>query len=247
MKNKLIIGAPFGNYLGHKDCISTRGTFTAARRGGRLYRLWRVIRTVRYYHRIGAWVNRLGLPNPGIGSIGYPVHNSILSVSARCNPDWHYVLRQSVAHHPLAVELNVSCPNCGDEDYTDYGEMFDYARSIEENGGPRIIVKLPPVNYDERLASALFAGLTGFHCCNTLPTPGGGLSGKPLQPLSLDLCCVVRYSLPDDGILIGGGGVTSVDDVRRFRNVGCTNVSIASALFFPWVWRRIPAMVEAFT
>ena len=67
LKHRLVISAPFGNYLEGAMCsIRTLGTFTFNRRGGWLWRIFRVLWTVRYYHRLGAWVNRLGLPNPGI-------------------------------------------------------------------------------------------------------------------------------------------------------------------------------------
>ena len=60
---RLIISAPFGNYLQPEGTTPTLGTFTLARRPGRIQR---IIRTVRWYPRIGAWVNRIGLRNPGI-------------------------------------------------------------------------------------------------------------------------------------------------------------------------------------
>jgi len=62
----LIVSAPFGNYIQPAGCTATLGTFTALRRGGVINRAWRVLLTVRYYRRMKAWVNRIGLRNPGI-------------------------------------------------------------------------------------------------------------------------------------------------------------------------------------
>ena len=59
----LIISAPFGNYIQPVGATATLGTFTADPRPGR----WRrVLLTVRYYRKLGGWVNKIGLRNPGI-------------------------------------------------------------------------------------------------------------------------------------------------------------------------------------
>ena len=67
--NRLIIGAPFGNWLRFEHTTATLGTYTVHRRAGVLKRIWRFIATVRWYPSMGAWINRLGLPNPGIQSL----------------------------------------------------------------------------------------------------------------------------------------------------------------------------------
>src|SRR6185312_8313558 len=92
MLNKLIIGAPFGNYLAWPGVTSTLGTYTAQRRAGPGKRLWRVLTTVRYHRRIQAWLNKLGLPNPGIDALvasGQQVYDRIVSLHGFSANDWH--------------------------------------------------------------------------------------------------------------------------------------------------------------
>lgn len=247
IQGRLIIGAPFGNWLNFPHAISTLGTFTAEYRGSFAYRLWRVARTVRYYPGIGAWKNRLGLPNPGVERGLTSKHfDKIISVLGRNDAEWRKVIDAAWRSHPLAIEMNVSCPNCGEHDETDYEYVFQYARHLQSlPGGPQFIVKLPPVNYRPMVERAFAAGIINFHCCNTMPTPNGGLSGKPLQPFSLEACRYVASNF-GGGILIGGGGVTTEADVDRFMDAGCTNVSVASVLFFPWKWPFVKRVAAAF-
>ena len=53
--HKLVIAAPFGNYLDFPATTSTLGTFTAKSRGGIAWRLWQILKTVRYYPGLQAW------------------------------------------------------------------------------------------------------------------------------------------------------------------------------------------------
>ncbi len=246
---RLVISAPFGNYFSDPNATSTLGTFTRDFRAGRAKRWWRVLKTVRYYPGIKAWKNRLGLPNPGIDWLAGRVaagridaSGRIVSVSARNDADWlallgacRYLVR------PAWVELNVSCPNCpGERDDTDYAKVF---RAAVEHFPGRAIVKLPPVGYYRHTAEALHAGVTGFHCCNTLPTPGGGLSGKPLRLLALEATRSVRVMADATGVtldnLIGGGGVTGPADAAELIERGATSVAVGSVLFWPWKWRAV--------
>ena len=72
--NKLIVAAPFGNYLHFANTTRILGTYTLHRRGGWPLRIWRILSTVRY--RDGTWVNCLGLTNPGITSAAGPIQIS---------------------------------------------------------------------------------------------------------------------------------------------------------------------------
>lgn len=253
---KIVIGAPFGNYLGFGRTTRTFGTFTWEYRGGPLKRLWRVLKTVRYYPGIRAWKNKLGLPNPGIlGMVRMAdacdpalLARSIVSVSGRNTADWVTLFDALLPRNPGYVELNVSCPNCpGERDSSDYGLVF---KTAVERFGDRAVVKLPPLGYRDIVGRALLCGVRSFHCCNTLPTPGGGLSGKPLKALSLDCLAEVASAAKRNGVflkhLIGGGGVSSRADAEDYFSAGATSVSVASALFFPWKWLTVSRMAEHF-
>lgn len=231
----LIISAPFGNYIQPKGTTPTLGTFTAARRGGVLNRGWRVLLTVRYYPRMKAWVNKIGLRNPGIDwlvekvrSGRVDVSDKLVSIHGFTPEDWNVLLEKTAALKPLAVELNMSCPNVGHISWPP--ELFQRARDT----GVPMIVKIPPVNYDAMVEQAYAAGLRMLHCCNTLPNPGGGLSGKPLMAVALQ--CIQdlrRKPYWNDLTIIGGGGIYHPDDVDAYVDLGVKHVAIGTKVMNP--------------
>ncbi|MEM6394349.1 MAG: hypothetical protein AAF797_16405, partial [Planctomycetota bacterium] len=164
----LVVSAPFGNYLHPAGATATMGTFTVMRRGGIPARVWRVVKTVRYYGKLGAWVNRIGLRNPGIGWVEQKVKAGRLDVSDKLisvhgfdGGQWREVVERAVALGPLGVELNMSCPNVGEVGGWEGG--FEGAVEASQNpsasagfgdGGVGVVVKLPPVRYEGMVAAA---------------------------------------------------------------------------------------------
>ncbi|MGB0768270.1 MAG: hypothetical protein ACPGYV_11240 [Phycisphaeraceae bacterium] len=234
----LIISAPFGNYIQPDGVTATLGTFTAQRRGGVLNRVWRVLLTVRYYPRMKAWVNRIGLRNPGIDWLvaknqspspgKADVNDKIVSIHGFTPDDWTVLLDKTAALKPLAIELNMSCPNVGHIAWPP--DLFDKARATNVP----VIVKIPPVNYDAMVEQAYAAGLRLFHCCNTLPNPGGGMSGKPLMAVALQ--CIQdlqRKPYFDELTLIGGGGIYEPDDVDAYADLGVRHAAVGTKVMNP--------------
>ncbi len=236
---KLIVSAPFGNYIQPAGATATLGTFTAAPRPGRL---WRILKTVRYYPRLKAWVNKIGLRNPGIASLAQRVQlgridvsHNIVSIHGFTEADWHTLLDRTAAIGPLAIELNMSCPNVGCIEWP--ADLFTRAVAT----GAPIIVKLPPVNYEEMFRQAAVAGVRAFHCCNTLPVPAGGVSGKPLKPVALQcirdvinhLAPQISPTLAPDLQIIGGGGITTPQDIDDYIAAGVKHVAIGTKTFNP--------------
>lgn len=255
MIKRLVISAPFGNYLNFPGATSTLGTYTRNYRGGFWWRLWRVLATVRYYPGIGAWKNKLGLPNPGIVQFVRDVRmqrikarDKIVSVAGHCLSDWYSLVTAASTVEPQAIELNCSCPNCPGEDKSDYPEVFKALFVLSCALGTRLIVKLPPVNYMPLVRAACAAGLDSFHCCNTLPTGNGGMSGKPLKILSLqavrDVCNYTHAKNYQLAALIGGGGVTHFLDAKDYLDAGATHVAVGTVLFNPLNWPRIEKLAE---
>jgi dihydroorotate dehydrogenase len=244
---KLIIGAPFGNWLRRPGVTSTLGTYTLQRRAGFFKRWWRVLKTVRYYRRPQAWINKLGLPSPGIWSLTQEkaAGNKILSIHGFTPDEWETLASQAGTLGVQAVELNVSCPNVGSA----VSEVMAgalaavrlYSRWHKARGGhPLLIVKLPPLRWLDIAARFIDVGVTHFHACNTLPTPGGGLSGKPLKQLSLwAIEEIRRHSFHPHLTLIGGGGITTTQDIDDYLSAGANHVAIASVLLNPFNWRKI--------
>ncbi len=225
--HRLIISAPFGNYIQPKNATATIGTFTLQNRPGRFKQ---ILKTVRYYPSLGAWTNKIGLRNPGIDSlIGKDLKGKILSIHGFNQHDWVDLLHDvNFLDRPLALELNFSCPNVTDEKF-DYELICTKARRVV----PCVIVKIPPINYQTMIFEANLAGVSIFHCTNTLPMPNGGMSGKPLKKFSLDAVANVRRLIPSCTI-IGGGGVTSTKDIDDYVAAGANHVAIGSGLFNPF-------------
>ena len=228
----LVISAPFGNHVQPAGATATLGTFTTQRRGGRL---WRILATVRYYWRLRAWVNRIGLRNPGmpwlvarVAAGKVDVTDKIVSIHGFTGEHWHALLDQITALRPAAVELNMSCPNVGEVNWP--ADLFHRALATEVP----TIVKLPPVHYELMADQAVAAGMTTFHCCNTLPVPAGGLSGRPLQPVSLQ--CIRNLRAKPYGAtltFIGGGGIRSPDDIDAYHEAGARHFAIGTHLMNP--------------
>ena len=231
----LIISAPFGNYIQPSGTTPTLGTFTALRRGGVLQRVWRVARTVRYYPGTRAWVNRIGLRNPGIdwlcqraASGAVDVADKLVSVHGFSADEWYRLLDRIAELQPMAVELNVSCPNVGHISWP----LDLFSRAVAT--GVPVVVKVPPIEYSLMVEQAHEAGIRHFHCCNTLPVPGGGMSGTPLLPLSLACIRDLRArSFGQELVLIGGGGIYQPTDIDAYARAGADHVAIATKLFHP--------------
>jgi dihydroorotate dehydrogenase len=229
----LIISAPFGNYIQPADTTPTLGTFTAARRGGRPAATGRAILTVRYYRKLGAWVNRIGLRNPGIDGIysgpkrTSSIDQSIVSIHGFVASDWNILLERITHVRPLAVELNISCPNVGEMSWP--RDLFADAVAT----GVPVIVKLPPVRYRNLVSEAASAGVNWFHACNTLPVAGGGMSGAPLKPISLQVVKWLRSELGPQGGIIGGGGISAPEHVIEYADAGADRFAVGTFAMRP--------------
>lgn len=237
----LIISAPLGNYLQFPGTTATLGTFTAADRGGRPKAIWRMLLTCRYYPRLKAWVNKLGLPNPGVdwyvarcNSGKIRPADKLVSIHGFTPADWTALLEKVAPTKPLGLELNMSCPNIGHIGWPD--DLFAKAQAT----GLLVVVKIPPINWQPMFEQARAAGITHFHCCNTLPAPsaspnkGGGISGKPLKGVAMQVIQQLRRR-DDFGelTLIGGGGIYEAADVEDYAKLGVRHVAIATKLMHP--------------
>lgn len=233
----LVISAPFGNYIQPTGTTPTVGTFTALRRGGRPAAFGRALLTVRYYRRLGAWVNRIGLRNPGIDSLaaaprhGRPLGDCLLSVHGFSPGDWALLLDRVAALRPLGVELNISCPNVGEMSWP--SDMF--ARAVDT--GVPVVVKVPPIRYQWMVADAVASGVRWVHATNTLPVPGGGMSGVPLKPLALDAVRRLRAEYGAHISIIGGGGIRAPADLRDYADAGADRFAVGTFAMRPTALR----------
>jgi dihydroorotate dehydrogenase len=228
----LTIAAPFGNYIQPDGCTATLGTFTVHDRPGRP---WRILKTVRYYPRIGAWVNKIGLRNPGIGWVEKKVvagkldlSDKLVSVHGFNDDEWFLLLDKIAALRPMGVELNMSCPNVGHINWPP--QLFSRAVAT----GVPVVVKLPPVNYEIMAEQAVQQGVRVFHACNTLPVPAGGLSGLPLKPVALQCIRDLRSrSWGQQVLIIGGGGIRDAQAIDEYRAAGADTFAVGTLVMSP--------------
>lgn len=227
----LLISAPFGNYIQPAGTTPTLGTFTAARRRGRL---WRIVKTLRRDRKRGAWVNKIGLRNPGIEWLASRVQrrkinlaDKLLSIHGFTPDDWTLLLQRVAELKPLGVELNMSCPNVGEVSRPD--RLFADALAT----GVPVVVKIPPVRYEAMAHAAWDAGVRSFHCCNTIPVEKGGMSGKPLMPMSLDCIRTLRADFGSDALLLGGGGITVPADLDAYADAGADHFALGTVTMNP--------------
>lgn len=226
----LVVSAPFGNYIQPRGCLPTLGTFTVHKRHGR----WRrVLQTVRYSWKLQGWINKIGLRNPGMSAIP-PARNALVSLHGFNQAEWIRLVEETDC--PL-VELNLSCPNVRSKPQIHEPTL---AVKLALKSKQLLVCKLPPVRWMDWVLPLRDLGVTHFHACNTIPTPGGGLSGKTLMNYSL--WATEEIKALGGTTVISGGGVTEEEDVISYRNAGADHVAIGSMLLNPFNWRKIPKL-----
>jgi dihydroorotate dehydrogenase len=222
------IAAPFGNYIRTEKAKSVIGTFTLSPRPGLVKQ---IIKTLRY--KKGAWYNAIGLRNPGIDAglkYYYRSEKDVISVASIEPGDWKRLNR--VLPESADIEVNISCPNV--EHYKNYVGGVDSFL----NGKRKVIVKLSPTTSDPMIEHLMHCGFTSFHCCNTLPTENGAMSGRGLREYTSTMINTVHFMNPNAEI-IAGGGIETLEDVHYYSRFGATSFSIGSICFHPLKLRKL--------
>jgi dihydroorotate dehydrogenase (NAD+) catalytic subunit len=157
-------------------------------------------------------------------------------------------------------EINLSCPNVergGMAVGNDPALLAMYVRrAVETLAGKAVVAKLTP-NASDVAALAVAAAEAGAHALTAINTvvgadlrPGlrepvfrrvrAGLSGPAILPVALD--AVWRIARSVDIPVIGSGGISSVDDARKFFASGAAAVQVGTAIFYdPGLPERIAA------
>lgn len=216
----LYIAAPFGNYIKTKNTRSVIGSYTLERRTGLIKQ---IIKTLRY--RNGVWYNAIGLRNPGIefGLMRYnKSKNDVISLAAIEPKDWNTL--NKIIPYNTDIELNLSCPNI---------EHFEnYNQNIENflNGDRKVIAKLSPLTTKETVLNLINQGFESFHCCNTLATDRGAMSGKELYVYVEKLIYIIK-SFKENAEIIAGGGIENIEDIKKYKKLGATSFSLGTVCF----------------
>ena len=231
--NNFFIAAPFGNYIKPKGCIPVAGTFTLNARGNRFLA---VAKTLRYNSAQGGWVNKLGLPNPGIRN-GLEKNPTVISIAEIDKGDFQRL--NVLIPENQSIELNLSCPNL------DKKLSWESARSFTPNTRKWCIAKMSPLTTPEEIKFVVeHLGITQLHFSNTLPTIRGGLSGPMLRGYTTELIELARSEYGNSVEIIAGGGVSDFGSVTDYLSSGANHISLGSVCFNPFKLRKLLRSLE---
>lgn len=231
LKN-IIISPPFGTYVRFKDTSSVLGSFTVERRTGLIKQC---IKTIRKIDK-NAWRNKIGLRNPGLANGKVPKRTQdIISLAAMEVSDWQKfanILKMPRFDGCNNIEINIGCPNASIADFpVELAHLF-----ADKN----VNIKMPPtIDHNAKIKEYLAVGFNTFHLCNTLPTEKGGVSGYPLQEYSLKAIKAARAEFGDAISIIGGGGVYTLEDAKKYLEAGADHLSMSSIMFNPFKGRKL--------
>lgn len=217
----------------------------------------------------GGLINAVGLTNPGVEAqigllaetrqrlrpLGVPLAASIFAGTVA---EFGAVARRIEAAEPDLIEVNISCPNVGDEFGTPFSGTVESAAAVTEavrrtTSRPLAIKLAPNVPDIARIAAAVVeAGADAITAINTMPgmlidaTAGrpilanrvGGISGPALKPIALR--CVYEISRAVSVPIIGTGGVSSGQDAAEMLLAGASLVGVGSAVYD----RGVPVMTQ---
>jgi|TARA_B100000282_G_C31671415_1_gene462389 dihydroorotate dehydrogenase len=219
----IFINPPFSNYFSFDKTISIKGSYTLEPRTGLIMQ---VLRTLRYSFEHNGWINKIGLRNPGIDyAIKNYKKNSIISVAILNKEDIPKLVKK--IPDDMNIELNISCPNAEKKMITEGIENFLNKKRTW------CIIKLSPTTDMKLVDNYYKQGFRQFHCSNTYPTPTGGLSGKFLIPYSTKLINNIKSKYSDTTV-IGGGGITSKEEIEIYKKAGADHFSVSTLFFNPY-------------
>ena len=225
---RCLISPPFGNYFEHPNATRVLGSFTTEKRPGLI---WNTLKSFR--PTSDGWVNKIGLRNCGVENV--PVKpTAMYSCAALYQDDWG----RFYEHLPdciSRIEVNMGCPNAGPM-VEPSAAMWDLLHMVYDV----VSVKLAPTDggfaQGRRLVEE--CGVKTLHCCNTIPTERGGLSGDQVRWKTFAFVEMYRHLYPEL-TLIAGGGVYDKDAVDDYIAIGADHISLATAFMLPWRAKRL--------
>jgi len=203
-------------------------------------------------------INRMGLPNKGIEELKKlkKVSNAIHKKNKKVGISIYFennskeledLIQCAIKNKTDIIEINISCPNVTNK--ISGQQIFELIQflSAKKYAFSNICLKLPYFsNIIDIQQIAYFINETtsikGISAINTLPNALvfkkdklminniSGLSGPSIYPLALGQVFLWRKYLFRNKYIIGGGGITTAQDVINMRKVGADAVFMVSAL-----------------
>jgi dihydroorotate dehydrogenase len=196
-----------------------------------------------------AVINKMGFPNDGadavlqrIGSERAPgLFGVNLASNADCADPVEDFAQLVTRFAPVAdyLTLDVSCPNTvNGKVFLDPARLRDLLTRLAAipRGATRLAAKLAPDVDDALLAQLvtvlLEAKIDGIIVSNTIGTPRGGLSGRPLFAPSTAMLARVAQLTAGTVPLIGVGGIANGPQAYAKIQAGATAVQLYTALIY---------------
>jgi len=240
-----------------KTTILTKSSTLVARQGN--YSQWKpwTWGCVRDLPNMGM-LNAYGLTNPGVEICAREIMRSIkagYNVIPNFFPDFQNTLLAApetelaimIMQHELkdklwAIELNFSCPNDKVAIEKNIANSAKLVKRLKKTVPWLVIIaKTSIVHPYEFLQELELAGVDIFHLINSIPynalfenqSPlrhlgGGGVSGGPAFAAALKYVSGARKVIKKD--IIAGCGAVTINNFRRYREVGANSVSICAGI-----------------
>lgn len=198
-----------------------------------------------------SFINAVGLTNPGveefakkISKIKIPNDKFLLISIFGGNEKEFREVAEILLNSADGFELNISCPHS-----EKYGQIVGkdskilerIIRSVSSLGKPVFVKISPNLSIKEQVKSILKGGASGITAINTrgpelclfdnypvLSNKVGGISGKAI--LELGLKCIKKIRGITNLPIIACGGISSVQDIKRYKEAGANFFGIGSAL-----------------
>ncbi|MBU0980397.1 MAG: dihydroorotate dehydrogenase [Nanoarchaeota archaeon] len=198
-----------------------------------------------------SFINAVGLANPGCKEFAERLKKAkipkdkflLASIFGSTEQDIKHVAGTLVSLVD-GFELNISCPHskrygqaCGQDP-----ELVEKLTHTAASFGKPVVVKISPnLDMETTIKAALGGGARGFVAINTkgptefkvdghdvLSNKQGGVSGKAI--LNLGIACVKKIRHLTDKPIIACGGISTAEDIKRYKKAGASFFGIGSAL-----------------
>jgi len=198
-----------------------------------------------------SFINSVGLRNPGaeeikrkLSEMTLPDDKFLLTSIFGSDENEFKEVAEVLYEHADGFELNISCPHSKKYGQTvgqDVKLVERIVREVSSLGKPTFVKVSPNLDIKKTVEYAIKGGASGITAINTkgpelflyddysvLSNRIGGISGKAIFELGLEYVREIRKltNLP----IIACGGITTAEDIRKYKNAGANYFGVGSAL-----------------